>query len=535
MDIKTEEVTDAVIRFRMKISDESMKSQFRSKAVAMAKSASIPGFRKGKVPFKVIQTRYGDEIQNEVLNKMIHDGINPILQERGVTTASEYYIEERSIAETDGAHELTIRVEFIPKLPTPNLLGCKIIVPQVEITETDLDTVIELWKVIFGKWEVVDRAAQEADRLVVDVEELDRDGVVTRLQENQTYRLNSLDISDELKAASLGSFAGDSIEVSAIYSDNSDDYEEFETLDNETNEPIEYENNQFLDDKEQYDSYHEAAEESSEYSFRLFVKRVEKPLGQFKDDFIKLIGAESEEQDDFREIVYGIVENEVDLQLSTSVTNQINTTLLGKHSFSLPKSIMFKHISDRVDSDRNFRKWINDDSGYADGINNNFLTYYGEAYTKIKISLLLEKVKEHYGIESNQKTLKEAVRFKLTNSPEIDPNDSELEYEVEKIIQEDKDRAEMYLHEYLSHKSYDVLLNESEIVEPEMTCMEFLEWLDTPLEGLKEFADINNKNRWESFFGSRLDITESEESVADEKSLSKPSLIVDEYGVPFAR
>ena len=532
IDIKIEEVTDSVTRVRMNFSEDSINSRCQSEAKKLAKTISVPGFRRGKTPLKIVETRYGDEIREDVLKRIIEEQCDLILQNMGEPLSSLFYMEDEDFDENKNEYEVTVRIDCIPSIPTPNLAGCKIVYPQVQITDAELDAIIERYKYTFGQWEVVDRPAIESDRLLVDVTALNVEGVVVHSFDSLYYRLDSPGVPDELRVAALGKSAGDVFEVAKL--DNFVE-SELESLDNETEVNVDIQddkNEQPLEHKQQDDLQNEVKKASIAHSRRIFVKQVERQLDEVTDMFMALLGAKSQEQDDLREAVLRFQRDLLNSEISDCVMMQINTTLLGKYLFTLPKSMIFKQFKKEFDSDLDFRKMIQVSSKIGH-INDKFLAYYESKYSEYKISLMLNTLKDQYGFELNQQMLEQAVRVHLSGSLENKLYNPELENEVSEYIQKNRYEAEQLLRTYLTNLTYDILMNGSELERPEMNYTEFLEWSGQPYEFLEEMVLNHHENARKSLFEMRTDPFKTDEDVPDEDTISKPAVLVDEYGIPF--
>src|SRR3972149_4022764 len=71
----------------------------REKAVAkVAKKAKLPGFRPGKAPRSVVERHYGEDIQADVMNKLIADAYFQAVQEHKISPVALPEISDVSLA-----------------------------------------------------------------------------------------------------------------------------------------------------------------------------------------------------------------------------------------------------------------------------------------------------------------------------------------------------------------------------------------------------------------------------------------------------
>lgn len=88
----------------------------------IAKTATMPGFRPGKVPMSVVKQRYGAAVLGEVLEQSVTDASRQVVTDRGLKPALQPKIEVVNFAE--GADlEFRMDLEVLPEVPMPELSG----------------------------------------------------------------------------------------------------------------------------------------------------------------------------------------------------------------------------------------------------------------------------------------------------------------------------------------------------------------------------------------------------------------------------
>ena len=58
-------------RMTVEIPEDTVEAEIETRLLSMARSAKIAGFRPGKVPLKVVASRYGRKIREEVVGEMV--------------------------------------------------------------------------------------------------------------------------------------------------------------------------------------------------------------------------------------------------------------------------------------------------------------------------------------------------------------------------------------------------------------------------------------------------------------------------------
>ncbi|MFD1382530.1 trigger factor [Rhodanobacter aciditrophus] len=140
-----------------------------SEVAKTAKTVRIDGFRKGKVPVSVVKKRFGQSIRLEAVEQIMRDAYVEAIQAESIQPAGMPSIEPKNIAE--GADlEFTAKVEVYPTIELAD--ASKIEVQRVvsEVTEADVDTMLETLRKQNAEWTAVDREAKDGDQVTIDFE-----------------------------------------------------------------------------------------------------------------------------------------------------------------------------------------------------------------------------------------------------------------------------------------------------------------------------------------------------------------------------
>ena len=81
----------------------------------VAQSASLPGFRPGKVPVGLLRKRYGPAIMGEILDQAVNDSSQQALAEKGIRPATQPHVEITSFDEGKDL-EYTMSVDILPEI-----------------------------------------------------------------------------------------------------------------------------------------------------------------------------------------------------------------------------------------------------------------------------------------------------------------------------------------------------------------------------------------------------------------------------------
>ena len=132
-----------------------------------ARNVRLPGFRPGKVPMKVMQQRFGVGVRQEVIGEVISQTFQEAVISEKLRPAGQPRIEPRAL-EAGHDVEYTATFEVFPTLEINDVEGLSITRPVADVTEADVDEIIEIFRKQRGELKEVDRAAEDGDTVVID-------------------------------------------------------------------------------------------------------------------------------------------------------------------------------------------------------------------------------------------------------------------------------------------------------------------------------------------------------------------------------
>ncbi len=154
-------------RLTITIAADSIENAVKSELVNVAKKVRIDGFRKGKVPMTVVAQRYGASVRQDVLGELMsRNFIDAIIKEKiNPAGAPDYVPGEYKLGE-----DFTYSVEFevYPEVELQGLEAIEVEKPVVEVTDEDVDTMLDTLRKQQATWKDSDAAATAEDRVTID-------------------------------------------------------------------------------------------------------------------------------------------------------------------------------------------------------------------------------------------------------------------------------------------------------------------------------------------------------------------------------
>ncbi len=121
----------------------------------LAGRARLKGFRKGRVPTKLIEQRFGGSLKKETLDKLISDAYRSALAAQELRPISEGDIEEVNY-EPDQDLVFSIAFDVQPVVELSTLSGFVLERPAAEVNDEHVDQVLERVREQHGAWKPVE-------------------------------------------------------------------------------------------------------------------------------------------------------------------------------------------------------------------------------------------------------------------------------------------------------------------------------------------------------------------------------------------
>jgi len=169
--VKTEIETLSPTRIKMvvEVPFEDLQPSVDAALIKIGKQINIPGFRKGKVPARVVEQRVGraavlDEAINDALPKVYDD----IIRENKIRPIGQPEVEVTEIADGDKL-AFTAEVDVRPEFELPAFDSLTVEVEPVAMSAADIDEQIDGLRGRFANLKEIDRASIDGDVLLVNI------------------------------------------------------------------------------------------------------------------------------------------------------------------------------------------------------------------------------------------------------------------------------------------------------------------------------------------------------------------------------
>ena len=163
------EVTSNGLETRLTVAlpAEQYDKEIVNRLKSLSQRVRIDGFRAGKVPLKEVERRWGGTVRQEVRNELANSSFYEAITKEKLRPAGKPNFEFQPEEPGNGL-KFTAVFEVYPEFEIQIPPGFKVEKPVAEITEADIDKMVETLRKQRQTWDTVTRGAHEGDRMVID-------------------------------------------------------------------------------------------------------------------------------------------------------------------------------------------------------------------------------------------------------------------------------------------------------------------------------------------------------------------------------
>jgi len=394
-----------------------------------AKNVRMDGFRRGKVPMSVIRQRYGRDVRNEVVGEVMRERYVRAISEHELNPAGFPQI-EATVNEAGKDLEFVATLEVYPEIELASIEGTEVERPVVEVTDADVDEMIETLRKQNAGWEAVERAAEDGDQVTIDFQGfLGDEPFEGGSAEGHDLVIGSGSFIPGFEEQLIGAKAGDDTEIKVTF-------------------------------PEDYQAEHLAGQEAT---FKVKVHEVKgQSLPEVDAEFVKKFGVEDGDLDKFRAEVKKNMTREAGQAVENRVKQQVLGALQKANDIPVPQALVQQEV-DGLKRQAAQQFGLGEDFDVSQLPNELFAE---QAKSRVQVGLLLAEV-----IKAN----------------ELSASDDEIKAKVEELAeqyQEPEQVVEYYMGNeqmktqvksaILEEKAVDLLLEQASVKDVEMSYQDVL-------------------------------------------------------------
>lgn len=164
MQVSVESIGNLERRMSFSLPADRLDTHIGGRLRELARTARIKGFRPGKVPTKVIEQRYGEQVRAEALDGLLRETFNSAVRDQALQLAGNPRIEK-----ADGSElEFVATFEVVPDFGDIDVAALNVVRHTAEVTDADIDQMVENLRLQRRIFQSVDRGAKEGDRVALE-------------------------------------------------------------------------------------------------------------------------------------------------------------------------------------------------------------------------------------------------------------------------------------------------------------------------------------------------------------------------------
>jgi trigger factor len=388
----------------------------------IARSARLPGFRKGKLPTTLIERQFGTSIDQETVDRTIQEAYREALETQGLNPISQGKVEKVEY-ERDSELSFEVELEVRPEIELVRTADFTVTRPTTELGDSDVDSVLERLRDERGEWEPLPEGEKPAvgDQVGVDITALGEDGVAKEDEAPQSYRfvIGEGQAIPEVENAILTLAAGEEGDFTVHFPDDFPD---------------------------------EARRGEAQHLHIRVNEASRKKLPELTDEFAREVG-EFEDLAALRTRVMADLADDVEQRSESEVRRQLIDQIIEANPFPVPNSMVNRYLEHMLghDPDRPHTHTPEQDAQIAQAS----VVLRPQAEWSLKRMLILERLAESEGLNATQDEIDARVE---ALAQQHNRNPSEIWLQLEKSGQ-----LEMLEREITEEKVFQHLLAQSTV------------------------------------------------------------------------
>lgn len=299
-------------KLTVQVPSDQIDSQIEARLKSMAPRIKLDGFRPGKVPMKIVRQKYLGEVKSEVLGELIEKSYRDAVMQEKLRPAGMPSIDPKELQ--DGQpFEYTATFEIYPEIEMAPMETLAVEKDTAEISDTDVDNMIETLRKQRTNWQTVERAAADGDQVTVDFEGFVDDVAFEGGQaENVPVTIGSGSMIPGFEEQLKGLKSGDETKIKVTFPDD-------------------------------YAAKELAAKEAT---FNIVVKSVaESSLPELDAEFAKSFGVEDGDLDKLKSDIRNNMERELSNNIAGMLKARVMDALIAANDIQIPKALIDQEIS----------------------------------------------------------------------------------------------------------------------------------------------------------------------------------------------
>jgi len=435
MQIKIEDKSSVKKVLSFEIPKEDVTKELNKAYNELKKNADVKGFRKGKIPRKVLENRFSKDVHGDVAPRLIQEAFIEAIKEHELNIVGGPQMDPPEL-DPEKAYAFDITVEIKPELDDIEFEGIGLEKTKYEVSDGEIESQIAMIQKTMAKKETVkeERPVKEDDFVLIDYQGFLNGEAFdpTPKIENYLMGIGKGDMPKEFSEKLIGTIPVQDIEIEVAYAED----------------------------------HHDENLKGRTIVYKVTLKEIqEEVLPEINDDLVKDLGA-FETLDDVRTSIRENLNKGYEQRIKHEMSEQVFQNLLEKYIFEVPDAMIEGELNG-----------ITMEAEQAYTANNTTLEEAG---------LSKEMLRTQYRDVAEKQARRHLILDKIITQVKLELTDEELEKSFEEMavgmnapvdavknyFNMDPKQLEYYKHTQLEKKTIDLIIEKGSVTEVEPNAVE---------------------------------------------------------------
>lgn len=404
MEVTIEEKATFDREIKFVLSAAEVDQRMDQELAKLTTTVRLPGFRPGKIPRKVLESRFKEHLVGNVADQIFRDSFQKALTDHELNPVDRPEIVVGNL-ERGKEFTLSATVQIFPKVQATGYTGLQLNQVKVEITEEDVNKVLEEIRGSSARFEMSpERSAQKGDQVVMDFEGfVDGKAFTGGKAEKYILELGSNHFIPGFEDQLLSAKGGDHPEVKVTF-------------------PANYGNKDLA---------------GKEAIFLCIIHEIrERVLPELDDALAKLAGVMEGGIEELRKVIRDRLEKDVAVKVEKRVEKAVFDALLQANSFEIPSRLeQLQQQTMLTQMKQEYQSRGIDVSKMGINDDNLLKMFGGSAANQVRIDLLLADIADKENIQADPAKVEEKLH-------EMTIGFGERAEEVKRMVRQNEEKME---------------------------------------------------------------------------------------------
>ncbi|MGC9022747.1 MAG: trigger factor [Dissulfurimicrobium sp.] len=320
MKVTIDEISPVQKRLSVEISSDVVLKELNETYAKLNKKVKIKGFRPGKVPRKIIEKFYSDQVKSEVIDTLISKTLPKAIEDARLIPILHPQLDSTSPIKAGETFSYSVTVDLWPEFEVTDYKGIEIEKPEITVTDQEVEEQLEALRRHFGAIEAVeeDRPLETNDIAIIDYSgEIDGEPVEGLDEKDYYLEVGKGYFNEEFERAIIGMAVGSERTIEITYPD---------------------------------DAINEKVAGKTVY-YNVVLKGIKKRiLPELNDEFAQKFSPDYKTIDDLRERLKKQILADKEEAVRSSLRNQILDKLVSGVDFPVPERLIEAKLDQMIDN-----------------------------------------------------------------------------------------------------------------------------------------------------------------------------------------